>query len=265
MMRKLALSLIALSLAAGPVLAEQTAHLNSIVASEGPVTLGDLFDVTGAVAAVRVAPAPRAGGSTILNAAEVQRVALQNGLRWTNDGGLRNIIVYSRLPASAAPAPAAAGPVAAPAAAAAPRGEQVLTWAHNLDAGEVIQAEDLTWAVVPRAPAGGAEDADDLIGKAAKRPLRAGSVASRRDVALPQVIKKDDIITITYAAGGVRLDLQAKAKGSASLGDNIEAVNLQSGKAIQAVASGPGRAVVGPEAQALRALAITDPSRLASR
>ncbi|MEI7933328.1 MAG: flagellar basal body P-ring formation chaperone FlgA [Alphaproteobacteria bacterium] len=142
---------------------------------------------------------------------------------------------------------------------------EVLTWSHSLEAGDIVQADDLTWSSVPRAPDGAAADADDLIGKAAKRPLRTGAVASRRDVSLPQVIKKDDLVYVTYSAGGVTLEMKGKAKGPAALGDNVDVVNTVSGKIIQAIASGPGRALVGPEGQALRATALTDPSRLASR
>ena len=59
--------------------------------------------------------------------------------------------------------------------------------------------------------------------------------------------------------------MKGKAKGPAAVGDNVDVVNTVSGKVIQAIASGPGRALVGPEGQALRATALTDPSRLASR
>jgi flagella basal body P-ring formation protein FlgA len=84
-------------------------------------------------------------------------------------------------------------------------------------------------------------------------------------VSLPQVIKKDDLVYVTYSAGGVTLEMKGKAKGPAAVGDNVDVVNTVSGKVIQAIASGPGRALVGPEGQALRATALTDPSRLASR
>src|SRR5262245_10119495 len=120
-MKRLAIPLMILAAAASPALADQTAHLNSIVSTgEGPVTLGDLFDITGADGAVRVAPAVRAGGSAVVSAAEAQRIALAHGYRWANEGGLRNIIVYSGLTAQPALAPAAGSPAAVRAAAAAP-------------------------------------------------------------------------------------------------------------------------------------------------
>lgn len=255
---------IALAIGAGQALAAQTAHLKTITASAGPVTLGDLLDVTGEAAKVSLGAQVRAGGSVAVPAAEVQRLAQQNGYAWANEGGLRYVIVYSTLAAPAATATPASTtrPSAAPADA---RSVEVLTWSHSLETGDIVRADDLTWSTVPRAPDGAAEDADDLIGKAAKRPLRSGSVASRRDVSLPQVIKKDDLVYVTYSAGGVTLEMKGKAKGPAAVGDNVDVVNTVSGKVIQAIASGPGRALVGPEGQALRATALTDPSRLASR
>ena len=184
-----------------------------------------------------------------------------NGLTWANETGLRNIIIRS-----GAPAPSGA---AASASAAAtdvrPQGEEVLTYAHSLDAGEIVQAEDLVFATVPRAPPGAAENAEDLIGKAAKHAIRTGAVATKHDVSAPMVIKQGDMVSVSFDQGGVHLDLQAKAKTSAAIGETVSVQNLTSTKVFQAVASGPGQAVVGPQAQALRTTAITDPSRLALR
>ena len=53
--------------------------------------------------------------------------------------------------------------------------------------------------------------------------------------------------------------------GPASVGDSVSLINPQSKKIIQAVASGPGHAVVGPQAMALRAEAHSYPSQFAIR
>ncbi len=252
---------LTLVLLAGHALAGQAVTLKPETTAEGAITLGDIFDGAGRAASVPVGATLGAGGSTVLSAAQVQRLAMQNGLSWANETGLRNIIIRSGLPAAA---PAAAAGASANANANA-QGEEVLTVAHSLETGDIVAAEDLTWTTMPKAPAGAAEDADDLIGKAAKHPIRSGAVASRRDVTSPTVIKRDDMITVSFTQGGVHLELQAKAKASAAIGEPVSVQNMSSGKVFQAVASGPGAAVVGPEANALRAAAITDPSRLALR
>lgn len=248
----------AIVLTAAPALANQLVALKPVTDAVGPVTLGDLFDGAGSASGIVVGPEVRDGATVVLDAGQVQRVAMQHGLTWNNENGIRRIIVHSG---------ANSAPVATPASASAPdgKGVDVLTWARSLQAGEVVQPEDLTWTTVPVAPAGGPVDSDALIGKAAKRPLRSGAMASARDVTAPIVIHKDDMVAVSFNSGGVRLELQAKAKESAAIGDPVTVQNLSSSKVFQAVAAGPGRAVVGPEAEALRSRAISNPSSLALR
>ena len=60
------------------------------------------------------------------------------------------------------------------------------------------------------------------------------------------MIKKDDVISLVYSDQGVTLTLQAKALENAVAGQVFNALNPESKKIIQAVATGPGQAVVGP-------------------
>lgn len=216
---------------AGHALAAQPVVLRPALADEdGRITLGELFDGAGRAASIVVATV-KPGASAVLEASEVQRVALANGLSWSNAAGLRRVVVRP------------AGEIAA----AAPRGGvEALTYTHSLATGDIVGPGDLAWTRVAAAPADAPRDAEALIGMAAKRPLRAGSAAAQRDVASPLLVKKDDIVTVSYDAGGVSLSLQAKALDSASAGDTFNALNPASKKIIQAVAVGPSRGVVGP-------------------
>jgi flagella basal body P-ring formation protein FlgA len=92
-----------------------------------------------------------------------------------------------------------------------------------------------------------------VVGLAARRPLRAGAAVSARDVAAPQVIKSGDLVTVTYEDSGISLSLQAKALASAAVGETVSVLNTQSKKTLQAVATAPGQAAVGPAAQMLKA------------
>jgi flagella basal body P-ring formation protein FlgA len=103
-----------------------------------------------------------------------------------------------------------------------------------------------------------------VIGQAARRPLRAGAAVALHDVSPPQVIKRDDMISVAFQADGLKLVLQAKALSAAAVGDVFMAVNPGSKKEIQVVATGPGQAAVGPEADRLRANLRANPQFLAS-
>jgi len=258
MIRRLTI-LTACLLIAGPALAGQPVELKAGAAASGPITLGDLFDGAGPAAAkVVVGPAAPIGGNMVLDAAQVQRAARMAGLDWDNPSGLRRISVRGGPAATATPnTPAASARQGAMV--------EVLTYVRNLNAGDVVEADDLTWGEVAAfsAPKDAPKDAEDIIGKQAKKPVRAGAAVSGRDLAMPQVIKKDDMVQVIYAADGVRLVLQGKALETAALGDAFSVLNTTSKKTIEAVATGPGRAVIGPEAERLRAAAI--PSTLAVR
>ncbi|HEY8616902.1 flagellar basal body P-ring formation chaperone FlgA [Phenylobacterium sp.] len=243
--RALPFALAAL-LAAGPALAAQPVTLKADTSdADGMVTLGDLFDGAGAAGSVRIAARP--GATVSLDARIVQSLAWRAGLEWPNAEGVKRILV--RGPQAGA---------ANAANAATPRGNvEVLTYARSLAAGELVQAEDLVWAKMAAAPADAPADADQVIGLAAKRPLRAGAAVSARDVAAAQVVKPGELITVAYEDAGISLALQAKTLSGGAAGDLINVQNTLSKKIIQAVVIGPGQAVVGPAADQLKAARST--------
>ena len=230
---------VASLMAAPAAFADQPVRLRNEPTAHGPITLGDLFDNAGASAPVVIGTPAPPGQSAVLDAGAVQRLARQHGLDWTNDGGLQRIMVLS----------VGAGE------ARAGHTVEALTYTRSLMTGDVIQPSDLGYSQVPTfaTAASAPRDAQDIIGKAAARPLRAGAAVSTRDVAAPLVIKRDDMVQVAYDSDGVSLTMQGKAMAPAAVGDPVSVINLTSKKIIQAVASGPDQAVVGPEAQRLRA------------
>ncbi|NQE60446.1 flagellar basal body P-ring formation chaperone FlgA [Caulobacter sp. RHG1] len=222
--------------------------------ADGRITLADLFDGVSGPAANMVIAA-RMGPTAVLEAGQVQMFARRAGYDWTNSNGIRRIIVREG---------ADNGGTSAGATASASRGNvEVLAYARSITAGEIVQPQDLLWVKMAGAPADAPRDADAVIGLAAKRPLREGAAVSTRDVGAAQVIKAGDLITITYDDGGISLSLQGKAVASAATGDVFAVQNTLSKKIIQAVATGPGAAAVGPQAQSLQAR--SQPVRFAAR
>jgi flagella basal body P-ring formation protein FlgA len=226
-----------------PAFAGQAVALRGqVLDSDGTVTLGDLFAGAGAAAATPVAS--RTGRTLMLDARAVQAAARRAGLDWANAEGLARIVVEG----------GAAEAVSGTSASAVVRGNvEVLTYARNLASGEIVQPEDLVWGKAVAAPNDAPSDAAQVIGLAARRPLRAGTAVSSRDIAAAQVIKSGEIISVTYQNEGISLTLQAKAMSAAAVGDSVSVQNIDSKKVIQAVAAGPGQAVVGPAADRLKA------------
>jgi flagella basal body P-ring formation protein FlgA len=236
-MMRLLLRLLALAIASAlavPALAATPVTLNAnLTDATGQVTLGELFDDAGPARDVVVAQ--RTGPTVVLDAAAVQAFARRYGLAWDNPQGIRRIIVR-----------ADAGGLAAS------HGREVLTYTHSLITGQIVQPDDLIWAKAAAAPVDAAPNTDVVVGMAARRPLREGDPVLARDVTAPIVIKAGDTVAVTYADDGVSLTLQGKAMANAAAGETLNILNTASKKSIEAVATGPDQAVVGPEAQQLK-------------
>jgi len=255
-MKQFAIALAVCLAGATSALAATPVALRPDPASGPSITLGDLFDGAGAASRVIVGNGAPAGLDAVLDAGAVQQVAHMNGLDWANATHMRRIIVRG----------------GAVAAADTPRAEpsvtmvEVLTYAHSLAAGEVVQPADLTYGKVPafQTPQDAPRDAAEIIGKAARRPLKSGTAVANLDVTAAQVIKRDDMIAVAFHAEGMTLTLQGKALGAAAAGETLNVMNLNSKKVIQAVAVGPDQAVVGPEAEEIKTVGLTGPVQYAA-
>lgn len=247
-MTRLLTLVAALALVASPALADPVTLRANPVDEDGRVTLGDIFDGAGAASGVVVAN--RAGPSVVMDAGALQAVAARSGLQWANPQGLRRVVVRN-----AAMAPGAVvTPVVGAAAPVAQRGAtvEVLTYARNLATGDVVQPEDLVWTTVQAhlAQGGGPSDPDQVIGLSARRAVRAGAVVGQRDLVSPRVIARNDMVEVAFIAGGVSLTVTGRATRDAAVGEAVPVLNLTSGRTIDAVAAGPGRAMAGPASRA---------------
>lgn len=236
---------LCLALGATPAFATPVSLVDGPVDDDGVVTLGELFDNAGLASGVRVAT--RTAATVVLDAAQVQTIARRNGLEWANPTGIRRIIVRS----------GGSGGGAALTPASQVRGAanvEVLTYARNIATGETIQPEDVIWTTVQahQAGAGGPDDAEDVIGLSARRPLRSGTAVRTADLTRPQVIARGDMVDVTYDAGGITLTLRGRALEAATVGEPFRVQNIESGRTIEVVATEPGRALAGPAALAAR-------------
>lgn len=242
---------LALAAAAAPAFAAERVALKDTLSVTGAeVRLGDLFDGAGPESGVLVARAT--GPTLVLDAGRVQAIAAAHGLEWLNPNSYRELVVKTTAQ-PAAPAASAPGPVMAASAeairtpAVAERMVQALTWAHDISAGDVIRPDDVVWAKVAArlVPRDAERDPDAVVGQAARRTLREGAAAARRDLAPPRVIRRDQDVSVVFVQDGIRLALTGRALADASVGDPVPVLNIQSKKTIDAVASGPGQAVIG--------------------
>lgn len=131
-----------------------------------------------------------------------------------------------------------------------------------VERGEVLQASDLTVVRRPKAESSAVlTDGKVAVGLAARHALRPGQPLAASDLMKPEIVARNDTVTIVYQVPGITLTLRGQAKDAGALGDTISVVNTESKRVMQAVVTGPGRVTVGPISTRLAANSPTELSQ----
>lgn len=122
----------------------------------------------------------------------------------------------------------------------------VLMLTRPLQKGDVVLASDLAPQRLPRAQADrvGQIDAGALIGKEAKRSLRANTPAQASDFGAARIVAKGELVTVIVEMPNLMLTVRGIAQEAGTLGDNIAVMNEQSRRIVHGEVTGPGRVVV---------------------
>jgi len=116
-----------------------------------------------------------------------------------------------------------------------------------ISAGDIISADDLEWQPVhlTRLSGNSLTDAEQLVGRMAKRPLKAGQILRQSDVAVSPIIHKNDLIRLVVKTGQMTLSVQGKALQDAALGQTIRVINVNSNRQLSGTVVDAGTVAVG--------------------
>lgn len=119
---------------------------------------------------------------------------------------------------------------------------EVVTLARAIARGETIRESDILVERLPRAEV--VTDAlarpELVVNQAARRPLRAGQTLRAADLMKPQIVSRDDAVTIVFRTRAITLTLRGKALGGGAEGEAISVLNPQSKRIVQATVTAPG-------------------------
>lgn len=116
---------------------------------------------------------------------------------------------------------------------------------RSVERNEILKSSDV---IVERRPK--AEVGNDIatrsrsVGMQARKQMRAGQALKAADLGKPDLVSRDQAVTLIYEAPGLYLTGRGKAIDSGTEGDVVNIVNLQSKRTVQGVVTGPGQVSV---------------------
>lgn len=111
--------------------------------------------------------------------------------------------------------------------AALPAGADETVYANRtLRVGQVLSDGDLRGS------------AKSLIGLEVRRAIYAGHPVDRSDLGPPTLVRRNEVVTMSYRSGGIALRAQGRALGSGGAGEMVDVMNLVSRRTVRAVVVG---------------------------
>lgn len=109
-------------------------------------------------------------------------------------------------------------------------------------AGETIGPGDVA---LSEAPAFGAvTDPQRAIGLETRQTIYRGYPVLEANLAPPALVERNQIVTMTYARGGLTITAEGRALDRAGVGEKLRVMNLDSRTTVIATVSGPGQVEV---------------------
>jgi flagella basal body P-ring formation protein FlgA len=96
------------------------------------------------------------------------------------------------------------------------------------------------------------------VGLSLRRALRAGQLLRQADLMRPELVQRNENVTLVFEAPGIMLTSRAKALETGAEGDLISVLNVQSKRTVQGIVSGPNTVTVTTMKPRVAAVASSD-------
>jgi flagella basal body P-ring formation protein FlgA len=110
---------------------------------------------------------------------------------------------------------------------------------RDVQRAEILKSSDLISERRPKAEVGGDAAVRKLaVGMQMRKPVRSGQALRIADIAKPDLVQRDDNVTLIYETAGLYLTIRGKAIDSGTEGDTVSVLNLQSKRTISGTVVG---------------------------
>jgi flagella basal body P-ring formation protein FlgA len=117
--------------------------------------------------------------------------------------------------------------------------------ARGLERNEVLKSSDVLIERRPKSEVGNdVAGRDSAVGMQARRQLRAGQALRTTDLVKPDLVTRDQSVTLIYESSGLYLTIRGKALEGGTEGDVVNVLNLQSKRTVSGIVVGRGQVSV---------------------
>jgi len=116
---------------------------------------------------------------------------------------------------------------------------------RNVERSDVLKSSDVMTERRPKAEVGGdAAIRNRAVGMQMRRQLRAGQALKVADLVKPDLVQRDDNVTLIFESTGLYLTIRGKALEAGTEGDVVNVLNLQSKRTVTGVVVGRGQVAI---------------------
>ncbi|WP_315831503.1 flagellar basal body P-ring formation chaperone FlgA [Bradyrhizobium prioriisuperbiae] len=133
---------------------------------------------------------------------------------------------------------------------------------RSVDRNEILRSSDVVVERRPRQEVGNdPARRERAVGMQTRKAMRAGQAIRLADLAKPDLVQRDQIVTLIYQSDGLYLTMRAKATENGSEGDTVSVINTQSKRTLQGVVTGPSQvSVIATTPRILTTAAVASPA-----
>ncbi|WP_024517963.1 flagellar basal body P-ring formation chaperone FlgA [Bradyrhizobium sp. Tv2a-2] len=122
---------------------------------------------------------------------------------------------------------------------------QAAVLTRDVERTELLKSSDIMIERRPRAEVGSdAAVRDQAVGMQMRHGMRAGRPLRVADLVRPDLVQRDQTVTVIYQTDGIYLTTRGKALDSGTEGDVVSVLNAQSKRTVTGVVSGRGQVTI---------------------
>ena len=116
---------------------------------------------------------------------------------------------------------------------------------RNVERTDLLKSSDIMIERRPKLEIGGdAATRESALGMQMRRPMRAGQALRVADLVKPDLVQRDQGVTLIFQASGLYLTTRGKALDNGTEGDVVNVVNLQSKRTVSGIVTGRGQVTI---------------------